>query len=91
MVPATAPLIGFSEEIIWPIGKTLLPVKIGNAEHFTSMDEFCGSKITISVKWDHWKARSEEDSSSPINSSRNAKILSPRRDTHSLKQQDNPT
>ncbi|GJR16193.1 reverse transcriptase domain-containing protein [Tanacetum coccineum] len=36
MVPATALLIGFSREIIWPMGQILLPVKIGDAEHFTS-------------------------------------------------------
>ncbi|GKC85385.1 hypothetical protein Tco_1141102 [Tanacetum coccineum] len=35
MVSATAPLIGFSGEIIWPIGQILLPVKIGDAEHST--------------------------------------------------------
>nr|GFA25715.1 reverse transcriptase domain-containing protein [Tanacetum cinerariifolium] len=32
---ATAPLIGFSGEIIWPMGQIPLPVKIGDAEHFT--------------------------------------------------------
>nr|GEZ81989.1 reverse transcriptase domain-containing protein [Tanacetum cinerariifolium] len=36
-------------------------------------------KITIFIQWDHRKARSEKDSSSPINSSRNANIPSPRR------------
>ncbi|GKB45147.1 hypothetical protein Tco_0890089 [Tanacetum coccineum] len=36
MVPATAPLIGFSGEVIWPMGQISLPVKIGNAEHSTS-------------------------------------------------------
>ncbi|GKA06069.1 reverse transcriptase domain-containing protein, partial [Tanacetum coccineum] len=36
MVPATAPIIGFSREIIWPMGQILLPVKIGDAEHSTS-------------------------------------------------------
>ncbi|GKD92788.1 hypothetical protein Tco_1372625 [Tanacetum coccineum] len=36
MVPATAPLIGFSGEIIWPMGQILLQVKIGDAEHSTS-------------------------------------------------------
>ncbi|GJU46946.1 hypothetical protein Tco_1204212 [Tanacetum coccineum] len=36
MVPATAPLIGFSGEIIWPMGKISLPVKIGDAEHLMS-------------------------------------------------------
>ncbi|GJX81536.1 reverse transcriptase domain-containing protein [Tanacetum coccineum] len=36
MIPATAPLIGFSREIIWPMGQILLPVKIGDVEHFTS-------------------------------------------------------
>ncbi|GJT36958.1 reverse transcriptase domain-containing protein [Tanacetum coccineum] len=46
------------------------------------MDEFCGSKIIVSIQWDHRKAKSEEDSSSPVNSLRNAKIPSPGRDTH---------
>ncbi|GKB26155.1 hypothetical protein Tco_0865556 [Tanacetum coccineum] len=36
MVPATAPLIGFSGEIIWPMGQILLLVKIGDAGHSTS-------------------------------------------------------
>ncbi|GJV89179.1 hypothetical protein Tco_1533117 [Tanacetum coccineum] len=36
MVPASATLIGFSGEVIWPIGQILLPVKIGDAEHSTS-------------------------------------------------------
>ncbi|GJT21770.1 hypothetical protein Tco_0891707 [Tanacetum coccineum] len=36
MVPATAPLIGFNGEIIWPMGQILLPVKIGDVEHSTS-------------------------------------------------------
>nr|GEV22911.1 reverse transcriptase domain-containing protein [Tanacetum cinerariifolium] len=35
MVPATTPLIGFSEEIIWPMGKISLLVKIGD-ENSTS-------------------------------------------------------
>ncbi|GKA36512.1 reverse transcriptase domain-containing protein [Tanacetum coccineum] len=35
MIPATAPLIGFSREIIWKIGQIMLPVKIGDVEHFT--------------------------------------------------------
>ncbi|GJR42661.1 reverse transcriptase domain-containing protein [Tanacetum coccineum] len=55
------------------------------------MDEFRGGKITISVQRDHRKARCEENVSSPINRSRNAKIPGPRRDTHSTEQQDNPT
>ncbi|GKB64796.1 reverse transcriptase domain-containing protein [Tanacetum coccineum] len=36
MVPATTPLVGFSEEIIWPLGKISLLVKICNEEHSTS-------------------------------------------------------
>ncbi|GJY90178.1 reverse transcriptase domain-containing protein [Tanacetum coccineum] len=36
MVPATAPLIGFSGEVIWPMGQISLPVKIGDAENSTS-------------------------------------------------------
>ncbi|GKE04993.1 hypothetical protein Tco_1397011, partial [Tanacetum coccineum] len=36
MVSATAPLIGFSGEIIWPLGKISLLVKIGDEEHSTS-------------------------------------------------------
>nr|GEW91461.1 RNA-directed DNA polymerase, eukaryota [Tanacetum cinerariifolium] len=36
LVPATAPLIGFSGERIWPIGKIQLLVRIGDEEHFAS-------------------------------------------------------
>nr|GEX47358.1 reverse transcriptase domain-containing protein [Tanacetum cinerariifolium] len=36
MVPATAPLIGFSGKIIWPIGQLSLLLKIGDKEHSTS-------------------------------------------------------
>ncbi|GJU81353.1 reverse transcriptase domain-containing protein [Tanacetum coccineum] len=36
MVPATVPLIGFSGEVIWPMGQISLPVKIGDTEHSTS-------------------------------------------------------
>ncbi|GJR49181.1 hypothetical protein Tco_1399702 [Tanacetum coccineum] len=36
MVPTTAPLIGFSGEIIWPLGQLSLLVKIGDEEHLTS-------------------------------------------------------
>nr|GEV04489.1 reverse transcriptase domain-containing protein [Tanacetum cinerariifolium] len=36
LVPANTPLIGFSDEIIWPIGQIQLLVKIGNKEHSTS-------------------------------------------------------
>ncbi|GJU12324.1 hypothetical protein Tco_1134720 [Tanacetum coccineum] len=37
MVPATAPLIGFSGEIVWPIGQISLSVKIGDTKHLTSI------------------------------------------------------
>ncbi|GKC47925.1 hypothetical protein Tco_1065647 [Tanacetum coccineum] len=36
MVPATTPLVGFSGEIIWPLGKISLLVKICDEEHSTS-------------------------------------------------------
>nr|GEZ35684.1 reverse transcriptase domain-containing protein [Tanacetum cinerariifolium] len=36
MVPATAPLIGFSGKIIWPLGQLSLLVKIRDEEHSTS-------------------------------------------------------
>ncbi|GKE74892.1 hypothetical protein Tco_1536933 [Tanacetum coccineum] len=36
MVPATAPLIGFNGEIIWPLGQLSLLVRIGDEEHSTS-------------------------------------------------------
>ncbi|GJZ30424.1 hypothetical protein Tco_0575471 [Tanacetum coccineum] len=36
LMPATTPLIGFSGEIIWPIGQIQLLVKIGDEEHSTS-------------------------------------------------------
>ncbi|GJT18360.1 hypothetical protein Tco_0877066 [Tanacetum coccineum] len=35
MVPATTPLVGFSGEIIWPLGQISLLVKIGDEEHST--------------------------------------------------------
>ncbi|GJS35104.1 hypothetical protein Tco_0760332 [Tanacetum coccineum] len=35
MVSATVPLVGFSREIIWPMGQISLLVKIGDKEHFT--------------------------------------------------------
>nr|GEU82209.1 reverse transcriptase domain-containing protein [Tanacetum cinerariifolium] len=36
MNPATSPLIGFSGEIIWPLGQLSLLAKIGDEEHSTS-------------------------------------------------------
>ncbi|GKE36368.1 hypothetical protein Tco_1459773 [Tanacetum coccineum] len=73
-------------------GKNIAASKNRGREAFhIYMDEFHGSKIAVSVQWDHRKAISEENSSSPIDSSRNAKILGPRWGTHSLEQQDNPT
>ncbi|GJY34468.1 reverse transcriptase domain-containing protein [Tanacetum coccineum] len=36
MIPAATPLVGFSGEIIWPLGQILLMVKIGDEEHSTS-------------------------------------------------------
>ncbi|GJZ08858.1 reverse transcriptase domain-containing protein [Tanacetum coccineum] len=36
LIPATTPLIGFSGETIWPIGKIQMLVKIGDEEHSAS-------------------------------------------------------
>ncbi|GJT44307.1 hypothetical protein Tco_0953022 [Tanacetum coccineum] len=36
MIPAATPLVGFSGEIIWPLGQILLLVRIGDEEHSTS-------------------------------------------------------
>ncbi|GKA75807.1 hypothetical protein Tco_0782185, partial [Tanacetum coccineum] len=36
MLPATAPLIGFNGEIIWPMGQITILLKLGDAEHSTS-------------------------------------------------------
>ncbi|GKC12160.1 hypothetical protein Tco_1008942 [Tanacetum coccineum] len=36
MVSTTTPLVGFSGEIIWPLGKISLLMKIGDEEHSTS-------------------------------------------------------
>ncbi|GJZ26753.1 hypothetical protein Tco_0571006 [Tanacetum coccineum] len=57
MVPATTPLIGFSEEIIWPMGNVIVGKNRGCRAFNLYMDEFCGGKITISVQQDHRKAR----------------------------------
>ncbi|GKD20593.1 hypothetical protein Tco_1222296 [Tanacetum coccineum] len=35
MVPTATPLVGFSGEIIWPLGQISLLVKIGDEEHLT--------------------------------------------------------
>nr|GEZ60316.1 reverse transcriptase domain-containing protein [Tanacetum cinerariifolium] len=35
MVPAAMPLVGFSREVIWPLGQISLLVKIGDKEHST--------------------------------------------------------
>ncbi|GKB12388.1 reverse transcriptase domain-containing protein [Tanacetum coccineum] len=35
MIPATTPLVGFSGEIIWPLGQISLLVKTGDEEHST--------------------------------------------------------
>ncbi|GJZ37174.1 hypothetical protein Tco_0583365 [Tanacetum coccineum] len=36
LIPTTTPLIGFSGEIIWPLGQIQLLVKIGDEEHSAS-------------------------------------------------------
>ncbi|GJV23269.1 reverse transcriptase domain-containing protein [Tanacetum coccineum] len=36
MIPIATPLVGFSGEIIWPLGQISLLVKIGDEEHSTS-------------------------------------------------------
>ncbi|GKC56733.1 hypothetical protein Tco_1084331 [Tanacetum coccineum] len=36
MIPETTPLVGFSGEIIWPLGQISLLVKMGDEEHSTS-------------------------------------------------------
>ncbi|GKC33001.1 hypothetical protein Tco_1040295 [Tanacetum coccineum] len=36
MVPATMQLVGFSKEIVWPLGQISLLVKIGDEEHSAS-------------------------------------------------------
>nr|GEV02990.1 hypothetical protein [Tanacetum cinerariifolium] len=36
MIPATTPLLGFSGEISWPLGKISLMVSLGDEEHSTS-------------------------------------------------------
>nr|GEY56239.1 reverse transcriptase domain-containing protein [Tanacetum cinerariifolium] len=48
-------------------------------------DELFGGKITISIQQDHREARSKENSGSPVNSSWNVKIPSPRRNNHTAK------
>ncbi|GJR73239.1 hypothetical protein Tco_0085604 [Tanacetum coccineum] len=88
MVPATAPLIGFSGEIIWPIGQISLSVKIGDTEHLTSTRmNFVVVRSPspyngiIGIR----EARSKENSGSLINSSWNVKIPSLRRNSHTTK------
>ncbi|GJX83438.1 reverse transcriptase domain-containing protein [Tanacetum coccineum] len=89
MIPATMPLVGFSGEIIWPLGQISLLVKIGDEEHSTfAWMKFHGSKVTLSLQQNYREARGP---GSPIHSPRNAKIPSDRRNSHITEQHDYST
>ncbi|GKC95891.1 hypothetical protein Tco_1161333, partial [Tanacetum coccineum] len=83
MILATTPLVGFSGEIICPLGQISLLVKIGDEEHSTSA----------------WMNFMVVRSPSPYNgiirrprvSSRNVKIPSDRQNGHITEQQDYST
>ncbi|GJT02266.1 reverse transcriptase domain-containing protein [Tanacetum coccineum] len=74
-------------------GPMIIEAKIrGHFIHLIYVDGGSASEILYEHSFNRLrpKAMSEEDSSSPVNSSRNAKILGPRRDTHAPKKQNNP-
>ncbi|GKE44918.1 hypothetical protein Tco_1472202, partial [Tanacetum coccineum] len=72
MVSATAPLIGFSGEIIWSLGENITTGEDWRRGTFNpSFDELCDSKIIISIQRNHWKTGSQEHTSSSVNGSRN--------------------
>nr|GEU56009.1 hypothetical protein [Tanacetum cinerariifolium] len=91
MVPATAPIISLSGEIIWLMGQTSLPVKIGDAEHSTST--WMNFVVVRSPSpYNRIIGRpGVRKSSSPVNESWNVKLPSHRKNTHTSKQQDYPT
>ncbi|GJZ92319.1 hypothetical protein Tco_0664384 [Tanacetum coccineum] len=60
MVPATTYLVGFSREIIWPMGQVSLLVKIGDEEHSTSA--WMNFMVVRShSQWNNRKARLRND------------------------------
>ncbi|GKD73842.1 hypothetical protein Tco_1332124, partial [Tanacetum coccineum] len=85
-LPATTPLVGFSGEIIWPLGKISLLLKIGDEEHSTS----AWMKFMV-VRSPSPYTRGKANSSSSIHSPQNAKIPSGRRNGYTTEQQDYST
>ncbi|GKE85240.1 hypothetical protein Tco_1558982 [Tanacetum coccineum] len=70
MVLAITYLVGFSGEIIWPLGQVSLLVKIGDEEHSTSA-------------WmNNRKARCKENQSNPIHIPQNVEVPSDRQNGH---------
>nr|GEU60163.1 hypothetical protein [Tanacetum cinerariifolium] len=74
MVPAATPLVGFSGEIIWPLGQISLLVKIGDEEHSTSA---WMNFIVISPQQNYWKAKNKKDPGNSIHDPQNVKIPRP--------------
>nr|GEZ33932.1 hypothetical protein [Tanacetum cinerariifolium] len=91
IVSATAPLIGFAEKFMANGADIATSENRGCGTFDFYMDELWCHKVTISMQWDHRKARSQENLGSPVNRSWNVKIPSYRRNTHTVKQQDHPT
>ncbi|GJY79464.1 hypothetical protein Tco_0517305 [Tanacetum coccineum] len=84
MIPATTPLVRFSGEIIWPLGKYCCRKRSVHEKntHLFPMDEFHGGKVTLSLQWNYREARGKENLCSSIYGPQNAKIPSDRRNGH---------
>ncbi|GKC98018.1 hypothetical protein Tco_1168293 [Tanacetum coccineum] len=81
LIPATTPLIGFSGEIIWPIGQIQLLVTIGDEEHSASaLMNFVVVRSPFPYNGIIWKKnRQLENCSGSFNSLGNAEDPSRRR------------
>ncbi|GJS13203.1 hypothetical protein Tco_0407675 [Tanacetum coccineum] len=90
MVPARTLLLEFSGEISWPLGENITD---GNFRRYRTinkrLDELHGCQISVTVQRYHRSPGSQENPSDSFHHSRNAKILSGRRNSDNLQQYHN--
>ncbi|GJY01373.1 hypothetical protein Tco_0359525 [Tanacetum coccineum] len=77
MVPATTYLVGFSGEIIWPLGIAACKNRRRGTLNFR-MDELHGCKIAFSIQQNNRKAMCKENQSNPVHSPQNVEVPRPR-------------
>nr|GEU91227.1 reverse transcriptase domain-containing protein [Tanacetum cinerariifolium] len=74
LIPANTPLVGFSGEIIWPIGQISLLVRVGDEEHSTSAwIKFMVNDKIPSGRWNSHIAEQQDHSARLLNGFRTRK------------------